>query len=1295
MFGSKRFAGEAILRFFNRRRILGLLSGIVIAMLVLAGAVVLYFRSSAFNERASRYIVQEIQQRTGANVSLKNFGWSFWRQRLWFDDLILRGLEPSGEAPLAHFTRIDVGLNFRTLVQRRINLFELTFSRPEFHILVTPDGRTNFPSPPQPQGKPTDFEISIKNFNVLDGSAVLNEQRVNVDLSLTNLAAILNYQAAREVLQAHLSYDGVLDRSPDVKQPIPYTLSAELDYTRATLVAQRILVTSGRNEIKLQGRVNQLLSTNIAGKLDYTANVELPFLNYFFTLERFGGKAAAAGFLEFSRGYFLTQGNTASDVVDFEGWRATKFSGEYTYRYPDRRLTFRKLKTMAAGGALSGNAVVENLPGPSRVNLDLGYAGVDAAALTRAYPWDPKYRIFSNATGTLKGWFEGKLVRFDFSGHVDLKSYPPAPTQSVVALPVDGSTNYEIRPGQARVSNADVRFYSTAVKADGLIHPTVSDMKVIMNSSNLKDAAFLYSDANGSGSFDGTLTGRIARPVLNGEFTIQNHAYRRWKIQQAAGGVRLDTEAETADLRNVRVTQGESQVLINGSAALSGSPVDLRVQSNRVTAQDLRPFVDRDIGGLFAGDVHVTSLSPNIKLEGDVRADNLSVENRSIGNTRGYVRYFEPLIEVDQLSIRKGDSTLTGNVSFNRATDALKFTARVISINLEMFHPLGLPDSVQGIMRQADLQGDGTTAQPNIRGNATIENLSVYGEAFPQARVDLSSMGTRLNVRLDAGRSVSLTAQIDTATKGYPFTARANFTQYPLERIAKFSDGTISATGNANLSGLLTDQKRLRGDGLIESADIRIRQMSLRTTKPFMFDVNADQLKVTGVTLAGQSTLVNLAGTIGFAERAPLNLDVSGQIDLALVSAEYPGLTSGGTVNVQVGVRGTVQRPDLRGIAHFANASLGRRGLYTSVTNLNGDLFFNQDQIRLNNVEGRVGGGTVRAQGTTLLQGGTIQGMNVEIDADSIRVRGYPEGLRTVLDGRLVLRGSWTSPLLQGNIQIESLAYRSSFEEFLTLLTEPTLNRTPSPIGRLRLSLHIEGGRNITIQNPLADVEARVDVDLKGTVDEPSVTGHIEASGGTLLFQGNRYTVTRGNIDFIDPLRIQPVIDIEAESQVRDYRVILSITGRGDNPKLAIRSDPPLPELEIVSLIAGGRSREEIASRSTKGVPTSEQLFQSGAASILLDLLQQRVGNRLGLLGAGRVRIDPFLVGAENNPGARITLSEQVTKDLSITYSQDLSSNRQQVILIEYFVSRNTSVVASRDELGNFGLDLRHRTRIK
>jgi len=138
-----------------------------------------------------------------------------------------------------------------------------------------------------------------------------------------------------------------------------------------------------------------------------------------------------------------------------------------------------------------------------------------------------------------------------------------------------------------------------------------------------------------------------------------------------------------------------------------------------------------------------------------------------------------------------------------------------------------------------------------------------------------------------------------------------------------------------------------------------------------------------------------------------------------------------------------------------------------------------------------------------------------------------------------------------------------------------------------------------------------------------------------------------------------------------------------------------LPQLEIISLIAGGRTREELADDNGVGaLPTSEELFQGAAAATFMnDLLAERVGSRFGL--GSLVRIDPFLVGAENNPIARITISEQITRDLIITYSQDLSSNRQEIILIEYFLDNNTSFIASRDETGAMGLDIRLRKRFR
>src|SRR5262249_44811347 len=170
------------------------------------------------------------------------------------------------------------------------------------------------------------------------------------------------------------------------------------------------------------------------------------------------------------------------------------------------------------------------------------------------------------------------------------------------------------------------------------------------------------------------------------------------------------------------------------------------------------------------------------------------LDGHFIGNARGRVRYVDPLIELQQLSIQQNGSTLSGNVSFNRTTNALKFTARVNSVNLDMFRGFGLPETITGIIRQADLQGDGSIDSPNIRGSAALQNVSVNGETFSQVRMDLTSAGPKLDVTLDAGRNMNVKAQIDTATKGYPFTARASFTQYSLEHLAKLAEGTLTAS---------------------------------------------------------------------------------------------------------------------------------------------------------------------------------------------------------------------------------------------------------------------------------------------------------------------------------------------------------------------------------------------------------------------------------------------------------------------------------------------------------------------
>ncbi len=60
-----------------------------------------------------------------------------------------------------------------------------------------------------------------------------------------------------------------------------------------------------------------------------------------------------------------------------------------------------------------------------------------------------------------------------------------------------------------------------------------------------------------------------------------------------------------------------------------------------------------------------------------------------------------------------------------------------------------------------------------------------------------------------------------------------------------------------------------------------------------------------------------------------------------------------------------------------------------------------------------------------------------------------------------------------------------------------------------------------------------------------------------------------------------------------------------------------------------------------------------------------------------------------------MTISERLSKDLAITFSRNLSTNEEQVVVVEYDISKDLSVVATRDEQGMYGLDFRLRRRFK
>ena len=185
------------------------------------------------------------------------------------------------------------------------------------------------------------------------------------------------------------------------------------------------------------------------------------------------------------------------------------------------------------------------------------------------------------------------------------------------------------------------------------------------------------------------------------------------------------------------------------------------------------------------------------------------------------------------------------------------------------------------------------------------------------------------------------------------------------------------------------------------------------------------------------------------------------------------------------------------------------------------------------------------------------------------------------MDGRRV-----SAPVLGGTVVVHDAVWRRRFEIdpniFELASGAPVLPSGPAAAQGLplRFDIQVIANNTLRIQNNLADIVASADLRLQGTYDRPALFGRAEVDRGSILFEGNRYVVTRGTIDFLTPPSgsIEPLFDIEAETRIRAasqsdrsevFRVTLGVTGTRRSVSLALGSDPPLPEVDILGLLFG------------------------------------------------------------------------------------------------------------------------------
>jgi translocation and assembly module TamB len=247
---------------------------------------------------------------------------------------------------------------------------------------------------------------------------------------------------------------------------------------------------------------------------------------------------------------------------------------------------------------------------------------------------------------------------------------------------------------------------------------------------------------------------------------------------------------------------------------------------------------------------------------------------------------------------------------------------------------------------------------------------------------------------------------------------------------------------------------------------------------------------------------------------------------------------------------------------------------------------------------------------------------------------------------------------------------------------------TPPPRGgfseNLRLDVAVETPGGLQLSRRDLSLAGSANLRVRGTAAQSVILGRMNLSHGDLIFYGNRYLVQRGTIDFRNPSRTEPVLDMSVSTTIQQYDIRVHFWGPADHLRTNYSSDPSLPSSDIINLIAFGKTSEAAAANPTPGTLGAQSLIASQVSS-------QVTGRIEKLAGISQLSVDPVLGSSQQSPGARIAVRQRVTGKIFVTFATDVTATQQQVIQVEYQVNRKTSLKAVRDQNGGFGLQTSFR----
>ncbi|MEO8257428.1 MAG: translocation/assembly module TamB domain-containing protein [Acidobacteriota bacterium] len=1303
-------------------------------------------------------LVRERAERLGGNswkrpIHIGRLSIRLLTGRIQVDDFSIEGLTPDAR-PFFTARRLDVSLDWSTAFKREITITAVDMT--DWQMLVEKwDGRNTFPKftddAERPPG-PRRFTTTLQHLRAWRGQFTFEDHQApwsvvarNIDVNIGNLPkyhGTATFTDGTVSIQHYVPFAAKMRASFVIDDGRIHLDSIDFDTDGAKTVATGVIDARRWPEQTYQfkssvqfARMRELFFKDekweLAGDGDFTGTFHL-----------------------FKDGRDLA-GTFASAVLGVNQYRFPKLHGSLHWTPTALDVTSAGAQLFGGDSRFTYSIKPLGAASPPTARFEAGFAGVDLASLTD-FEQLKGLRFAGTASGE-RVVLEWPLGRFaDHTGSGRLVVTPPAWVQAMAAfrpapsggqsgavalrewgpfapvplprhLPIAGELTYRFGPDQVELEagrftteHTDVTFHGSTAWGDAAhlaFHVTSDDWQEsdqllagIMTDFGAPTSPVTFG---GRGEFDGMLTGAFRRPRVEGEFRGED--LRGFDTWWGAGDAHIVVEQGYVRVRDGIVRQNDSEMRFDGLFSLGfprddgGEEMNARIRVVRRDLDSLRHAFGIDeypVSGLLSGEFQLNGEYLKPVGFGGMTLDRLVAYGEPLDGAAASLRFDGTGVRLDGLTVEKGGGTITG-AAFVGWDSTYSFNLAGRRIPLESVSKLAYPRAPLSGIGEFSASGSATFDQPRNDYRFSVNDLFVGDEGVGQVTGAVALRGAELTGEIDAasprlaltatGR-IAVTPQADSEIiVRFHDMSLDPYVRPFVPRLSPFTTAVVS--GSVRVAGRLTDVDRLLVDGTIDTVDLRLFDYALKNAAPIRLSLDNRVVKIGDLQLIGDDTRLRLAGTVGLRDER-IALQAVGDANLGILQGFFRDVRGSGQAALTAAIEGPLRAPVFSGRATVTGGRVRHFSLPNSLDAINGVMTFDARGVRLDDLSATMGGGSVRFGGRIGFDGYEPGDLNVTVRGDGVQFR-FPEGVRSVVDADLTVRGSVKAPTLGGSVVVKSAVYSKRIDAPETIL-DFAIRRSSdaavpeaaaAPAVPLKFDIQILVPSTLRVENNLGRGVANADLTLRGTYDRPIFFGHAEVERGELTYKGKRYRVTKGSVDFTNPARIEPFFDIEAETNVRaagqNYRLVVGATGPTQKLVPSLSSDPPLPAADILALLFSDvRRTEDVELRALQN-PTQRQtdLLSASAAETIARPISEAGKIVQRTFGVDTFQLTPFLTDVNStqasrlNPTARLTIGKRISDRVYLTFSRSLASSiNDQIILLEYDASERVSWMLSRNE---------------